>query len=172
MLCTTVLQNCNYLDVQGHVPQSGAQLSKCSIITQRTDTEETTWYFFFPPNKPSSWKPPTCTKSSFLPLFCYLLMKMKMPNLGFINRNRSQISYWIVRGLPSLVFTARRKGDPLPRSFFVLDELKFLIAAFQEFLFLAFTSDLLWTLWGAFQTWGILEKKYYLIMILSFSQIT
>lgn len=72
MLGTTVLQNCNYLDVQGQVPQSGAHLSKLSIITiQRTDTQETTLYFFLP-NRTLSRYPHLCTQLSFLPLSCCL----------------------------------------------------------------------------------------------------
>jgi len=45
MLGTTVSQNCNYLDVQGLVPQSAAQLSDLSITN--TKSRHTRNYFIF-----------------------------------------------------------------------------------------------------------------------------
>lgn len=81
------LHNCNYLDVQGQVPQSGAQLSKLSIIiAQRTQTQATiSWFFSFlrgyhPDTLLSAPNHPSC----HFPIV-YPLMKIKMSGLGIIN---------------------------------------------------------------------------------------
>lgn len=92
MPCTTVLQNCNYLVVQGQVPQSDAQLSKLPItITQRTDTGKLLYTF----SSLTGHHPDSLTSAPNRPSCCfpvvYLLMKIKMSNLGIINIYRSPI---------------------------------------------------------------------------------
>lgn len=116
-LRTTVRQGCNYLDVQGQVPQSGAQLSKPSVIvTQRTGAQEAALFSSLTGHHPdtpfSAPNHPSCQLRAHLPVV-YWLMKSEMANSATTNGFPNSTLLFVRFRFPSHVFLTSRKGGPL-----------------------------------------------------------
>lgn len=115
-LRTTVRQGSNYLDVQGQVPQSGAQLSKPSVIvTQRTGAQEAALFSSLTghPDTPfSAPNHPSCRLRAHLPVV-YWLMKSEMVNSATTNGFPNSTLLFVRFRFPSHVFLTSRKGGPL-----------------------------------------------------------